>query len=36
METKAFLDKQVEAKKEKKHMEKIKEYQLAEKVHADV
>jgi hypothetical protein len=36
METKAFLDRQVEAKKERKEQEKMKEYQLAEKVHADV
>lgn len=36
LETKAFLDKQVEAKKERKEYEKIKEHQLAEKVYADV
>ena len=36
METKAYLDRQVEAKREKKEQEKYKEHALAEKVHADV
>ena len=36
METKEYLDRQVEAKRERKEAEKAKEYRLAARVHADV
>ena len=36
METKEFLDRQVEAMRERKEAEKAKEYRLAARVHADV
>jgi hypothetical protein len=36
METKEYLDQQVEAKRERKEVDKDKEYRLAARVHADV